>query len=351
MLSEAKPRPQAFRLAKEGIGPSPETGTGEAVAIEPLADFFETEAANDPGELGAEEAAVEAAQSRGILGARLGSWGGVFLAAASGFILLALGNAFAGIIAGLFDRSQALGVAGLALAAIAGAALLVLALREIFGILRQGRIAQLHMAFASARAADDAEAARRHVATLVGLYAHRPRLARTRSDLVALTKEIVDGRDLIDIAERDLVAPLDKEVRREIAEAAKRVSLVTAVAPRAIVDVLFVAGQALHLVRRIAEIYGGRPGFFGFLRLMRSVTAHLAVTGGVAVGDSLLQQVIGHGIAAKISARLGEGVINGLLTTRVGLSAMAVCRPLPFAAVPPPRIGDVAPFLFSGEAK
>jgi putative membrane protein len=34
-----------------------------------------------------------------------------------------------------------------------------------------------------------------------------------------------------------------------------------------------------------------------------------------------------HSIAAKLSARLGEGVLNGLLTARVGLSAMAVCRP------------------------
>ncbi len=103
-------------------------------------------------------------------------------------------------------------------------------------------------------------------------------------------------------------------------------------------------------MRRIAELYSGRPGFFGFLKLAKSVGAHLVVTGGMAVGDSLLQQVVGHGIAAKLSARLGEGVLNGLLTTRVGISAMAVCRPMPFAALKQPGVKDVAPFLFgSGE--
>ena len=80
----------------------------------------------------------------------------------------------------------------------------------------------------------------------------------------------------------------------------------------------------------------------------RSAT-HLAITGGVAVGDSLVQQVVGHGIAARLSARLGEGVLNGMLTARVGLSAMAVCRPMPFAAGKPPSVSDVAPFLFSSE--
>lgn len=349
MPPAAKPRPQAFRLEKEEPGPAAAEVEHAGFAIEALPDFVEAEAAAGGAETNAVEAAVETAQSRGILKGGLLSWGGIFLSAVSGFILLALSNWFVGLIVDLFARSQALGMAALVLAVIAGVALLVLAFREIFGIVRQSRIAHLHIAFAAARAEDDREAARHHVSALVALYAKRPQLARTRADLLTLTKEIIDGRDLVDITERDLIAPLDREVRREIADAAKRVSLVTAVAPRAIVDVLFVAGQALHLVRRIAEIYGGRPGFFGFLKLMRSVGAHLAITGGVAVGDSLLQHLLGHGIAAKLSARLGEGVLNGLLTTRVGLSAMAVCRPMPFAAEPPPRIADVAPFLFASD--
>jgi putative membrane protein len=67
----------------------------------------------------------------------------------------------------------------------------------------------------------------------------------------------------------------------------------------------------------------------------------------MAVGDSLLQQLVGHGIASRISARMGEGVLNGLLTARVGLSALAVCRPMPFSVDKAPGISGVAPFLFS----
>ena len=144
---------------------------------------------------------------------------------------------------------------------------------------------------------------------------------------------------------------MDEQAAREIADAAKRVSVVTAISPRALVDVIFVAIQAVRLIRRIAEVYGGRPGLIGFLKLARSVGAHLAITGGMAAGDSLIQQVLGHGIAARLSARLGEGVLNGMLTTRVGLSAMAVCRPLPFAMLKQPGVKDVAPFLFRSDDK
>jgi putative membrane protein len=62
----------------------------------------------------------------------------------------------------------------------------------------------------------------------------------------------------------------------------------------------------------------------------------------MAAGDNLIQQLLGHGIAAKVSARLGEGVLNGLLTARLGLAAIEVARPLPFAALPRPVLADVA---------
>ena len=67
-----------------------------------------------------------------------------------------------------------------------------------------------------------------------------------------------------------------------------------------------------------------------------------AITGGMAASDSLVQQVLGHGIAAKLSQRLGEGVLNGLLTARLGLAAIDVTRPLPFTALPRPVLGDLA---------
>jgi putative membrane protein len=35
-------------------------------------------------------------------------------------------------------------------------------------------------------------------------------------------------------------------------------------------------------------------------------------------------------------------VLNGLMTARFGLAAMAVCRPLPFVREAPPRLSDVA---------
>ncbi len=147
---------------------------------------------------------------------------------------------------------------------------------------------------------------------------------------------------MLALTEREILAPLDARAQELIATAAKQVSLVTAVSPRAIVDVAFVAFAGMRLISGIAAVYGARPGWIGLMRLARQSLVHLAVTGGVAAGETLLQQIMGQGLAAKLSAKLGEGVLNGLLTARVGLSAIAQCRPMPFVEQRQPTLSDVA---------
>ena len=72
----------------------------------------------------------------------------------------------------------------------------------------------MHVAFAHARAADDRAAARRLVGRLVALYRDRPETARARAEVEDAARAIIDGRDLIDVAERALLRPLDAQGAR-----------------------------------------------------------------------------------------------------------------------------------------
>ena len=334
--------PRAFRLDDPNVrlGPAPagEELPPTAVAIRDTDDEAVFEEA-------VVEEALEEHEAELGLGRRVFGWGGLFASAAGGLLTLWIGVAVERFVAGLLADNPTLGTLALGLAVLAGVALLALVLREVRSIWRGRSIGKLKIRAEAALASDDAREGRAVMAALKALYAARPETARGRARIEETATDIIDGADLIRVAERELLGALDTEARAAVAAAARRVSIVTAVSPKALVDVLFVAAQALRLVRRVSEIYGGRPGFLGSIRLVRAVAGHLAVTGGMAMGDSLVQQVLGHGIAARLSAKLGEGVLNGLLTARVGLSAIAVCRPLPFANRPAPTIRDVAGFL------
>ncbi|MBN9055163.1 MAG: TIGR01620 family protein, partial [Rhizobiales bacterium] len=226
-------------------------------------------------------------------------------------VSLAVGLWVDALIRDLFSRNDWLGYLAIAAAAAAVLALLGVVLRELIGLRRLAAVQDLKHDVLEAAAspspsvgraivADVLEAAaspspsvgRAIVARLVHLLAARPQTARGRARLAETENEIIDAAHLIDLAERELMAPLDREARALILGAAKRVSIVTAVSPRALVDLGYVIYESSRLVRGMAELYGGRPGKIGMMRLMRDVIAHLAVTGSIAMGDSLVQQVL-----------------------------------------------------------
>jgi putative membrane protein len=330
-MSERPRKPATFKLGDPGVVVMDADETGR-----PARGTVRITPESDPALL---PVPVEAP----LLPVRRGfPWGTVFWSAVGGLVVLGLGLSVTQLIENLFARSEGLGFLGLGFALAAALALVIVAAREALGLARLATIEKLHLRAAEVLLSDDRRESRAIVQELIKLAHQNPHLARPRAALQGHADDIIDGADMIRLAERELMTPLDQEARRLVSSAAQRVSIVTAVSPRALVDVLFVFVASLRLIRQLARLYGGRPGALGMIALLRHVIAHVAITGGMAASDSLIQQMLGHGLAAKLSQRLGEGVLNGLLTARLGLAAIEVTRPLPFTALPRPALADLA---------
>ncbi|WP_435657996.1 YcjF family protein [Brucella pituitosa] len=264
----------------------------------------------------------------------------VLLGALGILVSFAIGIWTEDLIRALFTRADWLGWTALGVALIALASFVAIIVRELLALRRLASVQHLRKDAADAAERDDMAAARKAVDALRTIAAGLPETARGRQMLDGLTDDIIDGRNLIRLAETEILRPLDREARALILNASKRVSIVTAISPRALVDIGYVIFESARLIRRLSQLYGGRPGTLGFLKLARRVVAHLAVTGTIAMGDSVIQQLIGHGLASRLSAKLGEGVVNGLMTARIGIAAMDVVRPFPFNSEKRPGVGD-----------
>ncbi|PIE12879.1 MAG: TIGR01620 family protein [Rhodobacterales bacterium] len=272
-------------------------------------------------------------------------WFWALLAALLGAILSVSAWDFA---TGLIARMPVLGYAVTALIALFLLVLLAIGLRELAGFARLRRMDRVHRAAAEALENEDLTSAKSVAARIDGLYRGRDELNWARARVRERAGEQFDAATLLGLVEAELIAPLDKAAIAEVETAARQVATVTALVPLALADVVAALTSNLRMIRRIAEVYGGRSGSLGSWRLVRAVMTHLVATGAVAVGDDMLGSLAGGGVLGKISRRFGEGVVNGALTARVGVAAIEVCRPLPFNQVEKPSVTALVGRALSG---
>jgi putative membrane protein len=250
------------------------------------------------------------------------------------FALFSLFTMWAGLtvvqlVQSFFALSPWLGWLAFAIAGIAGFAALAIIVREIIGLWRLRKIEHLQEQAARAINLDERTASTLVCEELEQLYTGRADVKWGLQQFANHRNDILDPRDRVKLAESLIVTPLDEAAHKIIARRARRVTLLTTVTPVALLDILFVASQNLGMLRDLATLYGGRPSTLSTLKLARMAATHLAVTGGLAISDNLIQHFVGRGLLGKLSSRLGEGAVNGILTSRIGLAALTVCRPIP----------------------
>lgn len=273
-------------------------------------------------------------------------WASILVASLITLFSLVAGFWLKTTIEDFFAVNSGLGWLATALVVVAGVALLALILREIISVARLRKLSALR--HETEQGLLGAKEAKPIIKSVVSLYSARDDMKWHLDALKEYDAEVLSDPDRLHLAERLLMRPLDSEAKRIIASSAKRISLITALNPSPVLDILFVGFQVLQMLRKVMALYGGKPALAGAIKLVRMVATHLAITGGLAVSDTILQQFIGKGLAGRLSAKLGEGTVNGIMATRIGLAAIDLCRPMPFAAIEKPSLSGFVGELFMG---
>ncbi|MBJ3813619.1 TIGR01620 family protein [Shimwellia pseudoproteus] len=181
------------------------------------------------------------------------------------------------------------------------------------------------------------------LAAQAGLDQGHPALQRWH----AAIHETQNDREVVELYARLVQPVLDNQARREIGRSAAESTLMIAVSPLALVDMAFIAWRNLRLINRIATLYGIELGYYSRIRLFRLVLLNIAFAGASELVREVGMDWMSQDVAAKISARAAQGIGAGLLTARLGIKAMELCRPLPWLDDDKPRLGDFRTQLLS----
>lgn len=273
-------------------------------------------------------------------------WGALLGSAVLGLIMLALSIWLVDFATAALTRNDIIGWIAVALVAVAGLATCAIILKEAIGLMRLRRLGRLRRALEDALDARDGAREKLALRQLLSSFSGRADVKWSLARFREHEGDVRDPGDLARLADREIFGPLDQRAKRIVLTAAKRVSVVTAISPMPLVDVVFVLVTNIQMLRALATLYGGRPGLMAALRLGRMVVTHLIATGGVALTDDLLGQFLGHDLLRRLSRRLGEGAFNGAMTARIGTAAIQVIRPLPFLEASPVRVRDFLSELF-----
>lgn len=193
------------------------------------------------------------------------------------------------------------------------------------------------------RAADDlrAEAARllgsdaqgpakRYLARISALYQERSEVKAGLERFHTQHSSAHSDRETLALYSRLVLGTIDERAYRIITRYSVDTAVLTALSPLSSVDALLSTWRNTRMIRDIARLYGVRPGFVGSFALLKYVGQNLVVAGaGDYLSDSAAE-ALGGQFTAALSARLGQGIANGLLTARLGMLAAAACRPAPF---------------------
>lgn len=169
-----------------------------------------------------------------------------------------------------------------------------------------------------------------------GLAAEHPAVLQWRAAL----DPGLSNKEVILLYSRIVQPTFDQQARRLIRQTATQSALMIAASPYALVDMGLVAWRSLRMVNQIARLYQVEPGYLGRIRLLRSILLNMAIAGASEWIQEAGIDWLTQDLAARLSVRVAQGVGVGVLTARLGIKTMTLCRPIPWGEDEVPKVSE-----------
>ena len=157
--------------------------------------------------------------------------------------------------------------------------------------------------------------------------------------------------EVLSLFEHQVLAPIDKLALKQVSKNASAASVMIAVSPFALLDMLIVLWRNIRMMNQVSEIYGLHLGYWGRVKLMRKIFHTMLYAGAAEILSDAGNYALSAGIAGKLSTRIAQGMGAGVLTARIGLKAINESRPLPWLSQTKPGLSGISKQLLADLSK
>ncbi len=230
----------------------------------------------------------------------------------------------------LFERSPWLGGAFSVLLALVVIGALGVVGREMLSLRRLARVDDLRTEGERLMVSESHGQADAFLRRVEKLYGNRPDLDQPIWRFHDQASDALDDRERLTLFGETVFEPIDKAAYQIVKSSSRDITVLTALTPIGALDSLIVFLRTISMMRTIARLYGVRPGMSATIRLAKRGLRNILIAGvGELIGHAAVETA-GASLIRVLSARAGQGAVNGLLAARIGLSVMQICRPIPF---------------------
>ena len=145
--------------------------------------------------------------------------------------------------------------------------------------------------------------------------------------------------ELLQLYSRVVLTKVDEKAMTEIAKFSTEAVVLVALSPVALIDMLIMLWRNLRMINKVAGLYGLKLGYWSRIKLIKQVFVNMVYAGASELVADFGAEMIGADLLGKLSGRLAQGLGAGMLTARLGIKTMQLCRPIPFDDKP--KLGHV----------
>lgn len=149
----------------------------------------------------------------------------------------------------------------------------------------------------------------------------------------ALNAQYSDS-ELLQLYSRLVLTKVDEKAMAEIAKFSTEAVVLVALSPVAVIDMLIILWRNIRMINKVALLYGIKLGYWSRIKLIRQVFVNMVYAGASELIADFGSDMIGADLLGKLSGRLAQGLGAGMLTARLGVKTMQLCRPIPLEDKP-----------------